>query len=127
MDLTVYVPEQFALSLLADDLAGLPLRDRSSGSVAQTVIEVLGVAANATSIVVAVAEFPEVARRLLAWVRHSDAQQNEGTPPAEIRISTPNGFEVHVPIPQDGDSSAIDITVAEVSSALERAVSEQVV
>lgn len=127
MDLIVDVPEQFALSLLTDDLAGLPLRDRSDGAVVQTVIEVFGVAANLTSIVVAAAEFPEIARRLLAWVRRSDEHKNDEASPAEIRISTPNGFVVHVPIPPDGDHSAIEITVAEVSSALERAVGEQVV
>jgi len=126
MDIIVDVPEHFALSLFADDLAGLPLRDRSGGSVAQTVIEVLGVAANATSIVVAVAEFPEIARRLLAWARRGTPQRNDETSPVEIQISTPNGFVVHVPIPQDGDDSAIEITVAQVNSALQRAASEQV-
>jgi hypothetical protein len=126
MDLTVDVPEPFALSLFADDLAGLPLRDRSGGTAAQTVIEVLGVVANTTSIVVAVAAFPEIARRLLAWVRGSDAQHGDTMPRTEIRVSTPYGFVMQVSIPLGGDGAAIDITVAEVRSALERAASEQV-
>jgi hypothetical protein len=125
MDYIIDVPEPFGLSLFDDDLAGVPLRDRSSGSVGQAVIEVLGVAANTTSIVVAVAAFPDIARRLLKWIRGGDVQRN-GQPPTAIRISTPDGLIVDVRIPQGADGGALDLTVAEVSSALERAASGQV-
>jgi hypothetical protein len=125
MDLTLDVPEPFAESLFADELAGLPLHDRSGGGAAQTAIEVIGVVADTTSIVVAVAAFPEIARRLLAWVRGNDAQQDGRTYPTEIRISTPAGV-VQVRVPQGADGVAIDVSVAEVRSVLEVAASEQV-
>jgi hypothetical protein len=124
MDLIIDVPESFAESLFADDVAGLPLRDKSGGSAVQAVIEVIGVVADTTSIVVAVAAFPEIARRLLDWVRGHEVKEGNRTPPREIRVSTPAGVVVQVPVPVDGEEITIEVTA--VRSALERAANEQV-
>lgn len=118
MNLTVDVPRPFALLLFDEELAGLPLRDRSSGSVPEMAIEVLGIAANATSVVVAVAAIPDIARKLIAWIRGKDVVPS-GAPVAQVRIHAKDGLEVVIPIP--ADNASIDITVAEITSAVIKA------
>jgi hypothetical protein len=112
------VPRPFALLLFDEELAGLPLRDRSSGSVAEMAIEVLGIAANATSVVVAVATIPDIARKLIAWIRGKDVVPSE-VPVAQVRIHAKGGLEVIIPIP--AGSASVDIAVAEISSAVIKA------
>ena len=122
MELTLKVPEPFAFLLLDNGAADLPLADRSGGSAVQAVIEVTSMLADTTAIVVALAAFPEIARRLLAWARHSEPGEEPGQSPARIKITTAGGAVVQVILPRDGDAAGIEIAVDEMTVAVRPAI-----
>ncbi|MBB5871960.1 ABC-type Fe3+ transport system substrate-binding protein [Allocatelliglobosispora scoriae] len=118
MSLIVDVPEQFADTLFADDIADIPDNDRSASTTIQGIVEVAGVVASLTSIVVDGSHIPEVARRLVAWVAKQDAQPSNAARVREIRVRVPGGTDTTITLVDSDGKLSLDVTVIEVEATL---------
>src|SRR5690348_3250775 len=92
MSVVMSVPSDVAEDLFAHDLAARALKSRGEPAAISAVIEVVGVAANLVTIVVAVPEVREVLQRGLGWaLRRSPRTCDNET--SVIRVRVANGTE----------------------------------
>jgi hypothetical protein len=123
MDVTIELPAEIAQELLDDDVAVKPVGSRSAAMTAQVLVEGVGVGANVATVLVAVAELPQIARRIVRWFqRHPDSGATDGSDTGTTIKIIRSGDTVHsVSISNAPDR--LEVTIADVSSALRNAAS----
>jgi hypothetical protein len=116
VSVVIAVPAEVAESLLNDDLAGRPLKRRGEPTVIAATLEVVGLAANLVTVVVAVPQVRDMIRRTIRWaLRRPEVKQEAEQVVLTIRF--PSGIAKTIPL--NADSAQIEVLAKEIEAESE--------
>ena len=115
MSVTLRLPEEVANEVLDEGLAGLPLRDRADASLIAAVVDIVGIASNMVTMVVAVPALSDVARRIVRWARKRPEPGTAGK--LTVQITASDGSSVRIEVSDLADDQAVALVTKALGAA----------
>ena len=113
----IAVPAEVAQSLISDDLAVRPLKNRAEPALVAATIEVVGAVANLVTIAVALPQVREGLRRCIRWARRKapTATQSGNDHALAITIRLPSGATQTLRL--GATDAEVDVVVKEITES----------
>jgi hypothetical protein len=107
MSLTLELPEEVANEVHGEGLARLPLRDRADTSLITAAVDIVGIASDMVTMVVAAPALTDVARRFVRWARKLPESRRVGK--LTVQVTASDGSSVRIELTDLEDGQAVEL------------------